>query len=130
VRDFPGVAGGSFVAPDHDYPAYLEFRLMATDSKGLTDTESLRLDPKTVKLRFAFRPTGARLVVGSSRTKAPFSRTVIVGSTNSVSAPSRHVRGGITYYFHHWSDGRARSHNIIAPSSETTYMATFRARRR
>jgi hypothetical protein len=130
VRDFPGVAGGSFVAPDHEYPAYLELRLKATDSRGLTDTESVRLDPKTVKLRFASRPTGARLVVGSSRRRAPFTRTVIVGSTNSVSAPSRHRRGGNTYYFHHWSDGRARTHNIIAPSSETTYMATFRSRRR
>lgn len=130
VRDFPGVAGGSFVAPDHEYPAYLELRLTATDSRGLTDTESLRLDPKTVQLRFASRPTSARLVVGSSRTKAPFSRTVIVGSANLVSAPSRRTWGGRTYFFHHWSDGRARTHNIIAPSSETAYSAVFRLRRR
>src|SRR5215210_8876031 len=121
VRDFLGVAGGSFVAPDHEYPAYLELRLTAADSKGLTDTESLRLDPKTVKLHFASRPTGARLGVGSSRRSAPFSRTVIVGSTNSVSAPSRHMWGGSTYFFHHWSDGRARIHNIVAPSSDSEF---------
>lgn len=34
VRDFAGVAQGSFVAPDHEYPAYLELRLVATDSGG------------------------------------------------------------------------------------------------
>ena len=31
-----GVAGGSFIAPDHEYPSYLELRLTATDSSGLT----------------------------------------------------------------------------------------------
>ena len=36
VQSFAGVAGGSFVAPDHEYPSYLELRLTATDSGGLT----------------------------------------------------------------------------------------------
>ena len=36
VQDFPGVASGSFAAPDHEYPSYLELRLTATDSGGLT----------------------------------------------------------------------------------------------
>src|SRR5262249_17656795 len=40
VQDFIGVASGSFAAPDHDYPSYLELRLTATDSGGLTDTKS------------------------------------------------------------------------------------------
>jgi hypothetical protein len=115
VSDFPGVAGGSFVAPDHEYPAYLELRLTATDSTGLESTQGVRLDPKTVKLRFNSRPTGDGLVVDSSRFRAPFSRTMIVGSTNSVSATSRYRWNGETYFFHDWSDGGARTHNIIAP---------------
>jgi hypothetical protein len=101
------VAEGSFVAPDHEYPAYLELRLTVTDSGGLSTTRSVRLDPKTVRLRFASSPTGARLVVGSTGTRAPFTREVIVGSSNSVSAPSRLVSEGQDYRFHHWSDGRA-----------------------
>ena len=32
----PSVASGSFVAPDHEYPSYLELRLTATDSGGLS----------------------------------------------------------------------------------------------
>ena len=40
LQSFPGVASGSFTAPDHDYPSYLELRLTATDSGGLTNTES------------------------------------------------------------------------------------------
>ena len=124
------MADGSFFAPDHEFPAYLELRLTATDSDGLTTTRRVRLDPKTVRLRFVSRPTGARLVVGSTGTRAPFTRTMIVGSSNSVSAPSRFVSDGQDYRFHHWSDGGARTHNIVAPATDTTYRATYRPPRR
>jgi hypothetical protein len=130
VEDFPGVASGSFFAPNHEYPAYLELRLTATDSGGLTSTRRVRLDPKTVQLHFASRPTGVRLVVGSTGTRAPFTRKVIVGSSNSLSAPSRIVSEGQNYRFHTWSDGGARIHNIVAPATDATYRATYRATRR
>jgi glucose/arabinose dehydrogenase len=130
VQDFSGVAGGTFVAPDHEYPSYLELRLTATDAGGLTSTRSVRLDPKTVRLRFASRPTGAKLVAGSTGTRTPFTRTVIVGSTNSVSAPARIVSDGQGYRFRRWSDGGARIHDIVAPATDTTYRATYRPRRR
>jgi PKD repeat protein len=58
VQDFNGVASGSFSAPDHEYPAWIELRLTATDSGGLTDTASVRLDPQTVDLTFRSNPTG------------------------------------------------------------------------
>ena len=41
-RRSPASTSGSFAAPDHEYPSYLELRLTATDSGGLTDT---RTDP-------------------------------------------------------------------------------------
>jgi glucose/arabinose dehydrogenase len=125
VQDFAGVASGSFVAPDHEYPSYLELRLTATDSGGLTDTESVRLDPKTVQLRFDSDPAGLRLTVGSSSGTTPFTRTVIVGSKNSISAPSPQTLGGITYEFASWSDSGAQSHDIVAPGAAATYTATY-----
>jgi glucose/arabinose dehydrogenase len=44
VQNFGGVASGSFEAPDHEMPSYLELRLTATDSGGLIHTASVRLD--------------------------------------------------------------------------------------
>jgi hypothetical protein len=79
-----------------------------TRPTSLTDTESLRLDPKTVLLTFATSPTGLQLTVGSSSGAAPFTRTVIEGSTTSVSAPSPQTLGGRTYDFVSWSDGEQR----------------------
>ena len=126
TADFPGVDSGSFTAPDHEYPSYMEVRLTATDSGGLEDTKSVRLDPKTVVLNFRSDPAGLQLVAVDSSAATPFSRTVIVGSDNSISAPTPQTLGGTTYEFASWSDGGARSHNIIAPATESTYTATDR----
>jgi PKD repeat protein/glucose/arabinose dehydrogenase len=125
VQSFVGVSGGSFSAPDHEYPSYLELELTATDSGGLKDTKVLRLDPKTVALTFQTSPGGLLLTVGSSTSKAPITRTVIVGSSNSVSANSPQKKGSKTYTFESWSDGGLQTHNIVAPATATTYTARF-----
>ncbi len=125
-QNYTGVAAGSFVAPDHEYPSYLELRLTATDSGGLTDTKSVRLDPKTVQLSFQSNPGGLKLAVGSSQAPTPFSRTVIVGSANSISAPTPQTWAGTVYGFASWSDGGAQTHNVIA-TEPSTYTATYRA---
>ena len=125
IQTWPGVASGSFAAPDHDYPSYLELKLTATDSGGAIATTTRRLDPKTVQLTFASTPTGLQLAVGSSTAATPFTRTVIVGSLTSMSAVTPQSLGGTTYAFASWSDGGAQSHNITAPATATTYTATY-----
>lgn len=121
IRSWAGVASGSFEAPDHDYPSYLELKLVATDQEGLTHAVTRRLDPETVDLTFNTVPSGLQLTVGSSSGTTPFSRTVIKGSTNSVSAPS--PQGSST--FTSWSDGGAQNHVVAAPTTATTYTATY-----
>jgi glucose/arabinose dehydrogenase/PKD repeat protein len=125
-EDFPGVASGTFTAPDHGYPSYLELRLTATDSGGLTDTKSVRLDPQTVELNFQSDPAGLKLMVGGTESTTPFSRTAIVGSKNFISAPSPQALAGTTYNYASWSDGGAQSHDIVAPDAAAdTYTATY-----
>jgi glucose/arabinose dehydrogenase len=126
VQSFPGVAAGSFSAPDHEYPSYLELRLTATDSGGLSHTVTRRLDPQTVVLTFQTNPGGLRLTVNASEATATFIRTVIIGSTNTISAISPQTKGKQTYSFNSWSDGGAATHTITAPATATTYAARFR----
>jgi glucose/arabinose dehydrogenase/PKD repeat protein len=128
MQTFPGVAGGSFTAPDHEYPSHLELRLTATDSGGLQGTDSVRLDPQTVNLTFQTVPGGLRLAVNGTQATATFSRTVIVGSTNTISAVSPQPKGNKTYTFVSWSDGGAQTHGITAPATATSYTARFRTR--
>jgi PKD repeat protein len=126
LQTFVGRASGSFVAPDHEYPSYLELKLTATDSGGLTNTKSLRLDPRTVVLTFQSTPGGLQLAVNGTQAKSSFTRTVIIGSTNTISAVTPQTKGSKTYTFSSWSDGGAQTHTITAPASATTYTARFR----
>jgi len=126
IQTFTGTASGSFTTPDHEYPSYLELRLTATDSTGLTDTKTVRLDPRTVNLTFSTTPGGLQLTLNGDSAAATFNRTVIVGSSNSVSAVTPQTKGRKIYSFHSWSDGGAQTHNIVAPSTATTYTARFR----
>jgi len=127
IQSWPSVAGGSFSAPDHEYPSYLELRLSATDSGGLTDTESLQLDPKTVSLTLNSSPAGFTLALNGSQLPTPFSKTVIQGSQNSISAPSPQTKAKKSWQFKSWSDGGPQAHNITANSS-ASYVATFKQR--
>jgi PKD repeat protein len=124
VQTFSGVAGGSFSAPDHEYPSYLELQLTATDAQGLASSTSIPLNPRTVDVTFQSSPAGMQLTVGAFTGTAPFTRTVIVRSTNSLSAPNQSL-GGTSYLFSSWSDGGAQTHTLTAPSTPVTYTATF-----
>jgi glucose/arabinose dehydrogenase len=126
VQSYVGVAGGSFVAPDHEAPAYLELRLTATDSGGLTSTVTRRLDPRMVALTFQSVPGGLTLTVNGTSAKSVFTRSVIVGSANTISAVSPQGKGKQQYAFQSWSDGGAQTHSIVAPASSATYTARFK----
>ena len=87
TQELAGCRLGHLAAPDHAYPSYLELRLTATDAGGLTDTQSVRLDPRTVQLTFTSSPAGLQLTFNGETATAAFTRTVIEGSANSLSAP-------------------------------------------
>jgi glucose/arabinose dehydrogenase len=126
VQTFAG-ASGSFAAPDHEYPSHLELRLTATDSAGSSGNASVRLDPKTVNVTFSTQPSGLQLAVGGSSQAAPFQRTLIVGSTVSVSAPSPQTLNGAQHVWERWSDGGARTHDFAVGAVDTTLTAIFGA---
>jgi glucose/arabinose dehydrogenase len=128
IQTFTGVTGGSFTAPDHEYPSYLELRLTVTDSGGLTSTTSIDLNPRTVNLTFQTNPGGLQISFNGVVRTGTFTVTVIVGSSNTVSAVSPQTKGKATYTFTSWSDGGAQTHIIIAPATATTYTARFRRR--
>ena len=125
VQQWQGVTGGSFVAPDHEYPSYLELRLTATDGAGLSSTVTRRLDPQTVPLTIESDPAGIDISMGSESGTTPFTRDVILGSRNAVTAPTPVTLGGSTYVFSSWSDGGARTHDVTAGPGGTTVRATY-----
>jgi glucose/arabinose dehydrogenase len=87
LQRFDGVTGGTFTAPDHEYPSSLELRLTVHDADGLTSTKSVLLLPQTVNLNITSDPMGMSVAVNATAQTTPFSRTVIKGSANTLSPP-------------------------------------------
>ena len=125
LQDFDNVTGGKVTAPDHDYPCYLQLRLTATDSSGLTETTAMKLMPETSRLRFETDPPGLDVVVGSASRTAPFELPVITGSLQSISAPAAQMLGPVTYVFAGWSDGGPLTHDIRVTAPSSTFKAQF-----
>ena len=125
IQSFTGVASGSFSAPDHGYPSFLELQLTARDSLGLAGTASVFLQPTTVALSFDASPSGLLLDAGDGGVATPFTKTVIAGSSNTISAASPETLNGSAYWFDGWSDGGAQTHVIVAGTSPVTFLATF-----
>jgi glucose/arabinose dehydrogenase len=125
VQEWNGVTEGSFPAPDHEYPSYLELVLTATDEGGLSTTTTRRIDPRTVDLTFTSNPPGLQVAVGSAVQTTPFTRTVIQGSENTVSGITPQTGAGVPYVFAAWSDGGAQTHVVTAPTTARSYSATF-----
>jgi glucose/arabinose dehydrogenase len=124
LRVFPAVDSGSIVAPDHDYPAHIEISLTATDSRGLTDTDSIVVDPRAVGLDIASDPPGVELSAGDLEQAAPFRLDAIQGSNILLSAPRTATLDGTEYTWSRWSDGGDRVHSVTA-TGPATYTAVY-----
>ena len=124
VESWSGTAGTTFVTPDHEYPSYLELRLTATDSGGLSDTQGVRLDPRTAEVRMDSTPTGMSLTFDGVPATTPSTRTVIEHSAHTINAPSPQISRDITISFQRWSDGGARTHTVTV-DGDTAYQAFF-----
>ncbi|CAN5279403.1 hypothetical protein BH18ACT14_BH18ACT14_13640 [soil metagenome] len=124
LQSWSGVSTGSFTAPDHEYPAYLELQLTATDSRGLTTTVSRRLDPRTVQLTLASSPGNLQLTIDGTTASSQIIKTVVQNSTHTISASSQTI-GKRSYEFRSWSDGKPAMHTIVVTAT-SKYTATFK----
>jgi len=117
LQVFAGLKEGSFLAPEHDYPSFIEITLRVTDKRGLAASKTIQIDPRTVQLAMSTDPPGIPLTAGLLSQQAPFSLTAIEGSHVALAAPESAQLNGRTYSFQSWSDGGARAHTVLASAS-------------
>jgi glucose/arabinose dehydrogenase/PKD repeat protein len=125
LQSFDGIRSGSFPAPDHEYPSSLTIQMTVTDSGGLSDTDSVTINPRTAQLALRSTPLGVEIGFDQSTAVTPFTETVIVGSHHSVSAPAQASTSAGSVQFESWSDGGAISHNVEV-SQDLDLTATYR----
>ncbi len=124
LPDFDKTASGVLTAVDHNLPSRLRFELTATDSRGLSATESVEIYPRTATLTAASSPPGVTLGLGARSGPGTLSLPLIEGASATLSAPETAEIGGVTYGFQSWSDGGPRVHSVLANES-TAYTAIY-----
>jgi len=102
--------------------SYLEVRLTATDSAGLSSTVSRIITPRTVNVTLASAPSGRTVTVNGTPLTTPATITSWEAWAFNVDVPAQ-----AGFEFVSWSDGGARAHVITTPASPATYTATFRS---
>jgi Divergent InlB B-repeat domain len=71
-------------------------------------------------------PANLSITVDGVTATAPQTYSWVVGSSHTIATTSpQNVSGGSEQVFSSWSDGGALSHSVTAPSSATTYTASF-----
>jgi hypothetical protein len=124
VQSFDGVRGGSFVAPAHDFPSYLELRLTVTDANGTT-TVSRSIQPRTVPLTFNGVPGAVSVIVGGDAVRpTPFTMNSIVGAPLGIVVPSPQNVNGSSLSL---ANGCSATPNIVTPPRPTTFTVTMGA---
>lgn len=125
LRVFPAVSSGTLIAPDHDLPSHIELTLTATDSRGLSASETVNLYPNVSFLGIRSDPPGVTISAGLQTEPTPFGVEAIEKSEVEVSAPATVEIGGKTYTWQKWSDGGARVHTIAAQPGAENYIAEY-----
>jgi hypothetical protein len=84
--------------------------------------------PPTVAVTIATSPSGLQVSLdGGAPQAAPITLNWVPGSAHTIATSSPQSGGaGTQYVWSSWSDGGAISHGVTAPSTATTYTATFK----
>jgi len=105
--------------------SHMRITVTATDSRGLSSSATMELEPHKVPLTFRTEPAGLKVHVEANDLTSGAQITAWEAWDVHVSAPAQIV-GGRTYVFDSWSDGGAREHIVHTPASPATITARFR----
>lgn len=103
-----------------------ELTLIATDSAGLQGASSVLIYPDLVDLTMETIPPGLSIDLDGIRRVTPFTEGTLIGFRHNVNAPTLSV-GESNFFFHVWSDGGAKAHEVKVPTNDFTLTASYRA---
>ncbi len=132
VHDGPpiaeGVTSGSFTIPNSGETSanvFYRLHLTVTDSQGLTDTETVDINPHTTTITLNSNPAGLSLTLDGQPVTTPFSTIGVEGIQRTLGVVSPQTLNGQTYTFSSWAHGGAATQTIVTPEANTAYTANF-----
>lgn len=123
-----GVTSGSFVAGNGGETSsniWARLILTVTDSQGRTGKDSVDLHPNKVQITLQTNKTGLYLAAMSSLEVAPFTKTAVVNSAQTLSARTPQLIGDTLYTFVSWNIGGEATQTIRIPDVNSTFEAIY-----
>jgi PKD repeat protein len=105
--------------------SYLEIRLTVRDSSGLGKMATLNLMPNVVDVQVGSNVPGMVLWVEGVPFTAPVTVQTWEGNALTLMAPDQIAPNDDPYIYKSWSDGGRRTHNYVAPDTDSAVNATF-----
>jgi glucose/arabinose dehydrogenase len=96
-------------------------------STALGSSVSVVLQPRTSLVSMSSDPAGLTLQIGARVATTPLTGRFIVGSRQTVTAPSPQTLDGVSYTFAGWSDGQAATHSYDVPATDSALRTVYRA---
>jgi Ca2+-binding RTX toxin-like protein/glucose/arabinose dehydrogenase len=111
----------------HDYRGQTGYNITVTltDSDGLTTTDSVAVYPEKVNLTVLNNVGEGTVQVDGTTQLVPYVLDTAVGFNHTISASSPLCVDNSERFFASWSDGGAQSHQIIVPTTDSTFAATY-----
>lgn len=100
--------------------------LVVTDSKGLSDTASIDLQPRKSTITLASEPSGLQVTLDGQPAIAPYSDVAVEGIERVIGTVSPQNMAGQTYEFDRWAHGGLPTQTIVTPTEDVTYTAMYR----
>lgn len=132
VHDGPpiaeGVTSGLFTIPNSGETAanvFYRLHLTVTDSQGLTNTDTVDINPHTTTITLNSNPAGLSLTLDGQPVTTPFSTIGVEGIQRTLGVVSPQTLNGQTYTFSSWAHGGSATQTTVTPEANTTYTANF-----
>jgi glucose/arabinose dehydrogenase len=123
-----GVSSGSFTIPttgEKSSNVFYRLFLVATDSRGATDTAFTDILPRKSVITLQSIPTGMNVTLDGQPVKTPYKFTGVEGIVRSFGAVSPQLFNGVTYVFSKWSNTTTQTQSVSTPVRDSTFTATF-----
>ena len=124
-----GATSGSFVIPttgETSDNVFYRITLTVTDSQGFSESTYRDVLPRKATLSLRTNIDGMTLLLDGQTKAVPLDVLGVQGMSRTLEAPLTQTIDGITYEFVAWSDGGDPLHEITFPSSDATYIASYR----
>lgn len=120
---------GSFTIPNTGEASantWFEVATTATDSVGVSTTNSVFIYPEKVTMTYATQPAGLNIQLDGVPHTGPYSVEQVIDFRREVSAPATQVGAdGTVYQFKNWSDGGSIRHFMTTPPQSSTITAVY-----